>query len=131
MSQRKAVFTWPRYKRIVQINMAGEEIISIELIDADCIVPDSAACQRYYISQSHIDRMTIAGEAPELIRTGINQKGRFASSWYRWELTRIVRPPALVKPAVPLPAPVAPEAPRRKPGRPRKIPALQPAVSPE
>jgi hypothetical protein len=128
MSQRKAAFTWARYKRVIQINMAGEEIISIELIDEDRVVPDRAACERYGFSQSHLDRMTLAGEAPEMIRTGIHQKGRFASAWYRWELTRIVRPPALAKPAVPLPAPVAPEAPRRRPGRPRKI-AASPSAS--
>jgi hypothetical protein len=122
MSRPKAIFTWPRFELVLDAVLM---IVTVRLIDPDRIVPDPEACIRYGISQSHLDRMDAAGEAPEAIRIGIRQKGRFASKWYAWEEARRIRrnPPALPAPAeAAAPEPPAMEVPKRRgPGRPRKV----------
>jgi hypothetical protein len=120
MSRPKANFSWPKFERVTEITMSGAEIASIRLLEDDCIVPDPAACRRYSFSGSHLDRMHARGEAPPAIRVGARLKGRWASSWYAWELGREIRRP---RPALPPVVPELPEPPRRTPrgrGRPRK-----------
>jgi hypothetical protein len=125
MSKPRHRFSWPAYKRVVVIDMKGEEVLSVEMIEGDVIVPDAEAAIRYSVSLSHIDRLDARGEAPPAYRLGDRRRGRFASAWYRWELGREIKrtPPAL--PPAPALEPPAAAAPTRRRGRPKKTARLE------
>jgi hypothetical protein len=125
MSQPKSPFRWPAFKRVVEITMSGAEIVTVEMVEGDVIVFDQQAALRYSISLSHIDRLDARGEAPVAVRIGDRLRGRWASHWYRWEISREIKrtPPAL--PPAPALEPPAAAAPARRRGRPKKTARLE------
>jgi hypothetical protein len=134
---------FPRYIRlagaITEITMAGEdiveirsitvgtEIITIGLLDPDRIVLDPEAQRRYQVSQSHLDDLDEKREASPAIRLGERLKGRWASGWILWELSREIRRPVLPAPTA---EPVAPAIPAKRRGRsPKHSPQPQQVVT--